>query len=505
MRLSLVTLAVLGLATTLTACGGSGSSTSPSEGGSPTLAPSIEPSVAPSTEPSIAPSLAPTPQPDTVSIKIKPIPDNGGDIIITPAKSEYQIGETITIEARARAGFLFNGYSSDQLQTSELVVSQGLDLTAEFVEDSQTVVEISTNEQLHQAFKEANQQGGHTLLLLADGDYQLNSTFVVDAPNITLRGQSGDRSKVRIAGPQYNNMFLVRDSHFKIEYVTIGGAPLRDSGFVRNHIVQIQGERNADYFSLRHSRIIDSQEQMIKVSKDASTPDVASDFGLIEHNLFEFTTGQALWWYTGGIDAHRSHNWVVRNNTFKNIHNNNPKPGENTALTEGAIHFWADSKGSLIENNVIINCDRGIMLGLDSSGHADGIIRNNFIMTNKDVGIYLAQASNTQVYNNTIWLNSSYPNAIEYRFSESVNNHIANNLTNGLIRQRNNGQANVEFNVTNAQSDWFINAVAGDLHLAKAIDTVVGKGTPLEGVTTDIDGQTRDTNAPDIGADEAPF
>ncbi len=497
MRLSLLTLAVLGLSATLTACGGGGSSTSANEGSAPTLAPS--------TAPSGLPSVSPTPVPGNVSINIKPIPDNGGDIIITPAKSEYQIGETITIEARAREGFLFNGYNSDQLQTSELVVSQDLNLVAEFIEDSQTVVDVTTNEQLHQAFTQANQQGGHTLLLLADGHYQLSSTFVVNAPNITIRGKSGDRSKVHIAGPQYNNMFLVRDSHFKIEYVTIGGAPLRESGFIRNHVVQIQGERNADYFSLRHSRIIDSQEQMIKVSTDSNNPDVASDFGLIEHNLFEFTTGQALWWYTGGIDAHRAHNWVVRNNTFKDIHNNNPKPGENTDLTEGAIHFWSNSKGTLIENNVIINCDRGIMLGLGTSGHYDGIIRNNFIVTNKDVGIYLSHASNTQVYNNTVWLDSNYANAIEYRFSDSVNNHIANNLTNGLIRERNGGQATVEFNVTNAQSDWFVNAVAGDLHLTKAIDAVLGKGTALEGVTTDIDGQTRDAKAPDIGADEAPL
>lgn len=47
------------------------------------------------------------------------------------------------------------------------------------------------------------------------------------------------------------------------------------------------------------------------------------------------------------------------------------------------------------------------------------------------------------------------------------------------------------------------NSVGGtwDLHL-KSTSTLIGAGTPLASVTTDIDGQTRDAVTPDIGADE---
>ncbi|MDO6527726.1 right-handed parallel beta-helix repeat-containing protein [Motilimonas sp. 1_MG-2023] len=486
--LSVITLSLI-------ACGGGGSDSSPSSASTPTIAPSQPPTTQPNQPPASK----------TVTINIKAVPDTGGTIIVTPSKASYEVGETVKIETKAKPGYLFNGFNSNQVQSSEITLTQSLVLLGEFIEDNQTVVTVANNEELHRTFAEANQQGGHYLILLEDGEYQLNNTFVVDAANITLRGKSGDYNKAKIAGPKYNNMFLVRASHFKIEYLTIGGAPLRDQGFVRNHIVQIQGERNADYFTLRHSRIIDSQEQMVKVSTDSNNPDIASDYGLIEHNIFEFTTGQALWWYTGGIDAHRAHHWIVRNNTFKNIHNNNPAPGENPDLTEGAIHFWSNSKGTLIENNVIINCDRGIMLGLGTSGHYDGVVRNNFIVTNKDVGIYLSHASNTQVYNNTIWLNSQYANAIEYRFADSINNQISNNLTNGQIKQRNSGQAQLSSNVVQAQSTWFTDINSGDLHLKAPIAEVLGKGDNISGLTHDIDGDPRVLNKIDIGADQTSF
>lgn len=361
-----------------------------------------------------------------------------------------------------------------------------------------TIITVSTSSELNGAVAEARSGGGHYLILLEDGEYQQSMTYVMDQPHITLRGKSGDRSKVVVKGPDSGHMFLVRESHITLENMTIGTAPGRSTGFVEYHIVQVQGEKDADNFTLRNCRLIDATEQMLKVSKDANSS-ISSDSGLVENCLFEFTTGKSLWWYTGGIDAHRSHNWIVRNNTFKNIHNPTPFDG-NYDLTEGAIHFWADSRGTLVENNTIINCDRGIMFGLTTSGHFDGIIRNNFIVTNTDVGIYIAHAQNTQVYNNTVYLNSGYRNAIEYRFSDCINNDIRNNLCNGLVRSRDGGEASLGANITTAEKSWFRDIESGDLHLTSRISSVVDKGESV-GVTTDIDGEKRDSS-PDIGADE---
>ncbi|MFL6209445.1 MAG: Calx-beta domain-containing protein [Pyrinomonadaceae bacterium] len=49
----------------------------------------------------------------------------------------------------------------------------------------------------------------------------------------------------------------------------------------------------------------------------------------------------------------------------------------------------------------------------------------------------------------------------------------------------------------------FVNANSGDLHLkATAPASILNAGTPIAGITTDFDGNTRDAATPDIGADE---
>jgi len=94
---------------------------------------------------------------------------------------------------------------------------------------------------------------------------------------------------------------------------------------------------------------------------------------------------------------------------------------------EHAIHFWTSSQGTVVEQNLIINCDRGIGFGLDTSPHLGGIIRNNMIYHSgsgefPDAGIGIESSSDTWIYNNTIIMNHSrYNNAIEYRFTGTTN------------------------------------------------------------------------------------
>lgn len=365
-------------------------------------------------------------------------------------------------------------------------------------DSTKVTVTVSTITELDKAVQDARNAGGYYKILLEDGEYQQNSMYLLDKPHIIIKGRSGDRSKAILKGPDSGHMFLVRASYITLENMTIGTAPGRETGFVEYHIIQVQGEKDADHFTLRNCRLIDATEQLLKVSKDANS-EISSDNGLVENCLFEFTTGKGLWWYTGGIDAHRAHNWIVRNNTFKDIHNPDPFDG-NTSLTEGAVHFWSNSRGTIVENNIIINCDRGIMFGLSSSGHFDGVIKNNFIVTNTDVGIYLSHAQNTQVHNNTVFLNSRYPNAIEYRFEDCIDNDIRNNLCNGLILSRNGGLADTGSNISGAKESWFVDIEKGDLHLSSAIPEVVDKGETIATMTKDIDDELRLTT--DIGADE---
>ncbi|MBK9717354.1 MAG: T9SS type A sorting domain-containing protein [Saprospiraceae bacterium] len=98
----------------------------------------------------------------------------------------------------------------------------------------------------------------------------------------------------------------------------------------------------------------------------------------------------------------------------------------------------------------------------------------------------------------------AYQNAIEYRFAGTTNVDIRNNLTNKSIRSRDGGSGVNTNNVTNAQSNWFVNTSAGDLHLSSGLSNVVDQGIDLMPyITDDIDQNKRPQGINiDIGADE---
>src|SRR5207237_534850 len=96
------------------------------------------------------------------------------------------------------------------------------------------------------------------------------------------------------------------------------------------------------------------------------------------------------------------------------------------------------------EANTFIDNARDIAYGLDltSQGyHSGGVIRNNFIsrnssLTGVDVAIGVSNSPNTQVLHNTVKLNGTYPNAVEYRFAPTTGVQIKNNLTDAAIVSR---------------------------------------------------------------------
>jgi len=163
-----------------------------------------------------------------------------------------------------------------------------------------------------------------------------------------------------------------------------------------------------------------------------------------------------------------------------------------------------------MERNLIINCDRGIGFGLGSSPNTGGIIRNNMSYNDgfalfADVGIGLESSPNTRVYNNSIFI--EYPNAIEYRFEETNNVEIVNNLSNQPIKSRNGGSAKLTTNIIDARPEWFEDHQVGNLHLAADPNESLGLGTNIyEYVKDDHDQNLRPMNDPFyIGAHEYKF
>jgi hypothetical protein len=220
--------------------------------------------------------------------------------------------------------------------------------------------------------------------------------------------------------------------------------------------------------------------------------------------------------YTGGIDAHAAWNWVVRNNRFEGIY------CDNGGLAEHAVHFWKGARGTLVENNVIVDCARGIGFGLDGGqgervypdnphngemlAHYDGVIRNNVIWAQIpyfDTGIELHIAKEPHVFHNTVVSAdsvTSFFSSIDYRFPETFA-VIQNNLTR-KITARDGAQGTLSNNLESTPFSHFVNAAGLDFHLVASATSAIDQGVAVGEAGVDMDGQTHDIGAPDLGADE---
>ncbi len=332
------------------------------------------------------------------------------------------------------------------------------------------IVTVSTNQELQDAIRHANGTHHGFTILLHDGHYDVSYwklRFNINTNHVVVRSLSGHRDKVILEGsgmrdisPQIENGITVNGSDVIIADLTIKN--------VANHGIQIQNHR----VTVHNVRIEDCYQQLIKGS--SFNPQI--DSSVIQCSWFEYTAGIGPNYYIGGIDAHAAKDWQVRDNFFKNI----ASPADFVA--EHAIHFWNNSSGTLVERNIIVNCDRGIGFGLGNSFHYGGIIRNNMIYNSgdtpfNDTGIGLESAPGARVYNNTIFIR--YPNAIEYRFTQSTGIEIANNLCNRSIKRRDDAHAVLQQNYTEARIEWFTDPQSGLLLLSDAIPEVIDMGIDL--------------------------
>lgn len=375
-----------------------------------------------------------------------------------------------------------------------------------------TVVNVATAQALADACWNLT---SNTAIVIAPGDYDLASvTFpngvdgrltvgrfgAVPISNIQIRGATGNPADVRLHGAGMLNPIVP----FGLQIFTATDVTIADLSVdsVYYHAVMVSGNQGAQRIRLYNLRLYDAGQQIIKGT--AGGDDVT-----IEYSELYYTAGAVVHpegsppnsCYTNAIDGVNTDRWVVKDNLIRDIR------CQNNALAGPSVLLWQGSQDTVVERNTIIDSSRGISLGLVSaSDHSGGIVRNNFIRWDPgasyavDVPIYVA-SSNARVLHNTALTAGAYPNAIEVRYT-GANNQVRNNLLDAAVALRNGAQAAQSGNLNSAQNGWFVDPVAGDLHLTALALPAIAAGTPLPDVVDDFDTQARPGAAVDLGADQ---
>lgn len=382
------------------------------------------------------------------------------------------------------------------------------------------IVNVSTVSQLESA---VNNAASGATILIADGTYNLNGVYLrIAAPGVTLRSAGGNREAVILDGNyQTTEIVQVVASH-----VTVADVTLREAYYHPIHVMST-GSANITNTLIYNVHIVDPGEQAIKINPVDGG--YHTDQGVIACSHIELTDAGRPHirnnCYTGGIDAHQSRDWVIRDNLIEGF-------WCASGLSEHGIHLWRTCRDPIVERNVLRNNARGIGFGMATSGtgrtypddvcpytsgyvdHYRGVIRNNFVSADDgdlfaseygfDCGICLWNACSVQTFHNTVY--TANPGAtfssIEWRFA-NTRVELINNLVNHTLRQRDGATATQTGNVTTAQAGWFVNAATGDLHLLSAASNAIDIVTAPGSVIDDIDADQRPIGArSDAGADE---
>lgn len=372
-------------------------------------------------------------------------------------------------------------------------------------ERTATVRRVGTTEALYDAVKDARPQ---TTILIERGEYRLNRSLDISTPHVVLRAADGDRNGVILRGSGITERQVGVAISVSAADVTIADLTV---GWVGFHGIQVRGERGASRVMIHNVRVVDTGQQLIKGSTDGAQ--LHADGGVVECSTLEYTD-HAPTDYTNGIDVLAGNDWIVRDNTIRNI-----RGVPNGAFKSGpAILFWANSRGTVVERNLIVDSFRGIAFGIGpgaSEGlardhelfydHQGGAIRNNIVINLNpwaDEGIEANAAGPVAVDYNTVLTFGSLSWAISVRFP-GTRALVRNNLTSKPPVRRNGGQFTGGGNVSGAKADWFVDVAHGDFALNGLTLTPVDAGMTVPEVNEDAARSSRVYGkAPDAGAFE---
>ena len=379
-----------------------------------------------------------------------------------------------------------------------------------------TIVHVDTAQELADAcWNLASNQA----IMIAPGTYDLTSVNYPNGEdgrltigrygasvisNIQIRGATGDPADVVILGggmadpvvPFGFQVFTATD--VLIADLSIGG--------VYYHTVAIQNDQGATRIRLYHCRLFDAGEQIVKGNRGAN--DGAEDV-VIEFCEVYLTAGAIVhpdlgYCYTNAIDAIGGHRWVIRDNRIRGIY------CQNGGLAGPAVLMWQGSTDTVVERNTIVDCSRGVSLGLVGvQDHSGGVVRNNFIRWDPaaayqvDVPIYTA-SPDSRILHNSVLTHGTYGAGVEIRFAGATGVEVRGNLMDADVLERDGAVALIVDNLTDADPSWFVSESTGDLHLLPPVAQAVDQLDREPDCIDDFDGDVRPPapGAADVGADE---
>ena len=372
------------------------------------------------------------------------------------------------------------------------------------------VVTISSIKELNSAVSELRSD---TTIVIMPGRYQLTEALIILADNVTIRGATDTCDSVELIGPGMDNEQRNGIDHaifINAKNTTIANLT---AGEVYFHTIQINNESVAP--RIYNVRLYNAGQQFIKANPVEFG--IGVDYGVVEYSVMEYTDQPSLMdrngsgtGYTNGVDVHAGEGWRISNNLFRNFH-----------ISDNADHLWNPAvlmfngaRDTITENNIFINVDRAIAYGIydRDNDHSGGIIRNNMIMTKRnlysnqrkraaDAPIILWDSPNTKVLHNTILTQENHPLSIELRFG-STNVEVINNIVDAPISHRDKQQFTARSNLLSASSDWFIDPASGNLRLRPEFNAVIEQVDRHKDAIYDIDRQQRPADNVDLGADE---
>lgn len=357
--------------------------------------------------------------------------------------------------------------------------------------------------QLEDAVRDARPD---STIVVEDGVYEISGMLDLRVPGVTLRGRSADPSRTIIKGRGMSEDRVGVALAVAAPGVTIAHLSV---GRVRYHGIQVRGETGASRVRVYAVRVFDTGQQLLKGSFAPNGR--TADGGVVECSTFEYSD-HAPSDYTNGIDLIGTKDWVIRDNRFVRVRG----PQEKRWSAGPAILVWGNAEGTVVERNVIIDCFRGIALGLGPGAfatprggptrvdHRGGVIRQNVVVNLNewaDEGIEANAAPDVRIEFNTVLVEGTLSWSISVRFRQT-SGVVRNNLTARPILFRDGGSATLEGNVEGAERSWFVGASTGNLRLAETAAKAIDAGVPVSDQQEDFDGLPRSVGKPDAGAFE---